>query len=244
MAPGIFIVPGLYESRDTFAPLVEYLKEAGFPFIHVTTIVSGGTTSKRHPHVLSMEDDMEAIRSELVSFVEKSGNEGVILILHSAGGFLGSGAMKGLAQSAYEAEAKRGGVRQIVAFTAGLLPVGFEHQHLPFMEIDNKKGIQHAKDPGAFFNDMSAEDSQVWADKFTFHPAEGWGKSVKYCGWQDVPVDFIICVNDLILPAELQEASASAAEAKTYKLKAGHMPQLSKTRELGDLVLQAIKRLA
>ncbi|KAF9876840.1 hypothetical protein CkaCkLH20_05686 [Colletotrichum karsti] len=203
----------------------------------------GGTSSKRQPHGFTIQDDTDAIRNELIPFVEKCGSEGVIMILHSAGGFIGAGAMKGLSQMAYEDDGKRGGVRQIVAFTAGFLPVGFEHKPLPFMKVNEEKGIQTPVDDMAFFNDMSPEEAKPWIKKFVHHPAEGWGTPIEYAGWQEVPTDYIICESDEIIPAQMQETLASLAEAKVYRLDAGHMAQLSKTEELSQLIVKAIERM-
>ncbi|KAF5519232.1 hypothetical protein CGCA056_v009352 [Colletotrichum aenigma] len=243
MAPGIFIVPGLYESVATFGPLVDELKKAGYPSIHVGTILSGGTSSKREPRGLTIADDSQGIRTELEPFVDRCGSDGVILVLHSAGGFIGAGAMKGLTQSAYEDEAKRGGIRQIVGITAAFLPVGFEHRPLPFMKIDEEKGTQGPVDDMAFFNDMSAEAAKPWIDEFVHHPAHGWGTNIEYAGWHDVPVDYIVCERDQIIPMQMQETVAAGAEAKIYRLDAGHMAQLSRTRELASLIVEAIRRM-
>ncbi|KAI8183532.1 FAD-dependent monooxygenase azaH [Colletotrichum sp. SAR 10_86] len=239
---GIFIVPGLYESIATFGPLVDELKKAGYPSIHVGTIISGGTSSKREPRGLTIADDTQGIRTELEPFVDRCGSDGVILVLHSAGGFIGAGAMKGLTQSAYEDEAKRGGIRQIVGITAAFLPVGFEHRPLPFMKID--KGTQGPVDDMAFFNDMSAEAAKPWIDEFVHHPAHGWGTKIEYAGWHDVPVDYIICERDQIIPMQMQETVAAGAEAKVYRLDAGHMAQLSRTKELANLIVEAIRRMS
>ncbi|KAI8308536.1 FAD-dependent monooxygenase azaH [Colletotrichum sp. SAR11_240] len=213
----IFIVPGLYESIATFGPLVDELKKAGYPSIHVGTIISGGTSSKREPRGLTIADDSQGIRTELEPFVDRCGSDGVILVLHSAGGFIGAGAMKGLTQSAYEDEAKR---------------------------EKEEKGTQGPVDDMAFFNDMSAEAAKPWVDEFVHHPAHGWGTKIEYAGWHDVPVDYIICERDQIIPMQMQETVAAGAEAKIYRLDAGHMAQLSRTKELANLIVEAIHRMS
>lgn len=135
MAPTIFIVPGLYEGPASFAPLVDALRGVDLTKVHVTTLPSTGATSGPGG-TISMDDDAAAIAADMATIVEEAGTEGVVAVLHSAGGFLGSGAMRGLAASTREAAGKTGGVRAIVFLAAGLAPEGFEHKPLPFMEFD------------------------------------------------------------------------------------------------------------
>ncbi|KAI8315092.1 FAD-dependent monooxygenase azaH [Colletotrichum sp. SAR11_59] len=230
----IFIVPGLYESIATFGPLIDELKKAGYPSIHVGTIVSGGTSSKREPRGLTIADDSQGIRTELEPFVDRCGSDGVILVLHSAGGFIGAGAMKGLTQSAYEDEAKRDRRKM------GSLVLWWSWLILEKEE----KGTQGPVDGMAFFNDMSADAAKPWIDEFVHHPAHGWGTKIEYAGWHDVPVDYIICERDQIIPMPMQETVAAGAEAKVYRLDAGHMAQLSRTKDLANLIVEAIRRMS
>lgn len=59
-----------------------------------------------------------------------------MMVCHSAGGFLGSGATEGLSKKERENEGKKGGVRAFVFLAAGLGPVGFVHEDLPFMDFE------------------------------------------------------------------------------------------------------------
>lgn len=131
MAPIIFIVPGIYEGPDAFAPLAATLQAAGYR-VHITHLISTGSRSPGNP---SMHDDATFIASELSREVEAAGEDGVVAVMHSAGGFLGSMALKGLSAKARGEKGKKGGVRRIVFLTAGLGPEGFEHKPLPFMEF-------------------------------------------------------------------------------------------------------------
>jgi pimeloyl-ACP methyl ester carboxylesterase len=131
MAPTVFIVPGIYEGPDVFTPLKEQLESKGYK-VHVTYLLSTGTTS---PGNKSMLDDAAFMGTELAQVVDEAGADGVVAFMHSAGGFLGSLAMKGLSNKARAAEGKTGGVRSIVFLVAGILPEGTAHKHLPFMEF-------------------------------------------------------------------------------------------------------------
>jgi hypothetical protein len=70
----------------------------------------------------------------LTSISHRAGKE-IVLVCHSAGGFLGSAAIKHLLFKKGE-DQKSGGVSKLVFLTAGLLPAGFRHPEvLPFYDI-------------------------------------------------------------------------------------------------------------
>lgn len=136
MTPHIFIVPGLYEGPAPFETFVEHLRQEGYPHIHIAKIASLGTSSDREEGIVTLNDDIASIRDELVPFVGNAEENGVVLVVHSAGGFLGSGAMEGLSSASYRVFARKGGISQLICLTTALLPVGAEHQPLPFMKFN------------------------------------------------------------------------------------------------------------
>lgn len=135
MAPWLFIVPGIYEGPGAFTPLVQTLRASGFANIHATKLVSTGCDINKKP-MPTMEDDIAAIAKDLTEVVNKAGSDGVVALLHSAAGFLGSAAMKGLTAPARKAAGLAGGVRQIVFLAAGVAPEGARHTPQPFMVFD------------------------------------------------------------------------------------------------------------
>lgn len=81
-----------------------------------------------------MRDDEQAIRyivKRLVIDEEKT----VILVCHSAGGFLGSGAIEGLSAKNLKKKGAKGGVAKIVFLAAGLAAEGYVHGKMPFMDF-------------------------------------------------------------------------------------------------------------
>ena len=134
MAPTIFIVPGIYEGPTVFEPLKSVLEGYGYA-VHVTHLPSTGTTSPGNP---SIADDVASIAADLASVVSRAGADGVLVVCHSAGGFLGSSAMRGLTAEARRAEGGAGGaggVAKMVFLAAGIGPEGLEHTPQPFMEF-------------------------------------------------------------------------------------------------------------
>lgn len=80
-----------------------------------------------------MRDDINNIRADLEKVVEEAGTEGVIAVMHSAGGFIGSSALQGLTSPARKQEGKDGGVSKIVFIAAGVAPEGHDKFGGPFI---------------------------------------------------------------------------------------------------------------
>lgn len=122
MAPVIFIVPGLWEGPIVFQPLRTLLENAGLS-VYLTRLVSTGTTAATG---LTVKDDTAAIARDLASTVDMAGSDGVIVFLHSAGGFLCSADMQGLTATSMRAAGRKGGVKGIIFMSCAFGPEGFE----------------------------------------------------------------------------------------------------------------------
>jgi pimeloyl-ACP methyl ester carboxylesterase len=133
MAPTIFIVPGIWEGPSVWDNLISILTtKYNFP-VKLTKLISTGQTSPNAPRI---NDDIAYIKSDLTSAVEAAGPDGIIAILHSAGGFLGSSAMEGLTTEALQEQGKQGGVKKIVFLSGAVAPEGHIHEQTPFMKIE------------------------------------------------------------------------------------------------------------
>ncbi|KAF9761685.1 hypothetical protein IL306_003742 [Fusarium sp. DS 682] len=141
MAPTIFIIPGFYEGPTVFQPLADKLIARGFK----TVITSISSTGKTPPNSPNMDEDILNIANELAPVVEEADDEGVVAVMHSAGGFIGSGALKGLTSQARQAAGKAGGVNKIVFITAGVAPEGFEQGPMEFFDY-------HVRPSGSFLS--------------------------------------------------------------------------------------------
>lgn len=131
MAPVIFIVPGLWEGPAAFQPLKKVLENAGLS-VHTTRLISTGTTAADG---LTVKDDTAAISRDLAATVKIAGSDGVVVFLHSAGGFLCSAAMRGLTATSMHAAGKRGGVKRIIFMSCAFGPEGFETKPTSTMQF-------------------------------------------------------------------------------------------------------------
>jgi hypothetical protein len=67
-----------------------------------------------------MGDGIAAIQDDLAKVVDEAGSEWIVLVVHSASGFIGSKAMEGLAAPARRLAVREGGIFKIVFIAAGV----------------------------------------------------------------------------------------------------------------------------
>ncbi|KAF5626884.1 uncharacterized protein FTJAE_9390 [Fusarium tjaetaba] len=218
MAPTIFIVPGFYEGPTVCNPLAGSLNERGFKTI-ITTISSTGKTPPDSPN---MDGDIANIAKDLAPVVEEAGEEGIVAVMHSAGGFIGSGALKGLTFKARQDAGKTGGVKKIIFIAAGVTPEEFEQGPMPFFDYHESNGTQSCKDPRSLlYGDFSDEEANKWLPRLQHQVDRGWATKLQYCG---------------ILPVAIQEQFAGLAGSEIVRIGAGHMVQLSETEKVADII--------
>ena len=130
MATTILFVPGFWEASAPFARVTALLESQGYS----TQIAVLPSTGKASPGNPGMKDDIATVRSTIADLVEAERD--VVLVLHSAGGFLGSNAAEGLDVTTRQKLGMNGGVSKIVFLAGAVLPVGFKHAPLPFFTYD------------------------------------------------------------------------------------------------------------
>ena len=131
----IVFVPGLWEGPAVFDTVATELRSYGYD-ISFAPLASTGKASPGNP---SMSDDIRGIRSVIEPLV--LGKKDVILVMHSAGGFLGSSAIKGLGSAARNAQGETGGVQKLVFLAAGLANEGYEHSPRPFIDYQVREVV-------------------------------------------------------------------------------------------------------
>ncbi|PWY95981.1 alpha/beta-hydrolase [Aspergillus sclerotioniger CBS 115572] len=226
MPPTILFVPGFWEGPTVFDPISTILTAHGF-ITETAILPSTGTTSPGNP---SMADDIASVRAHLQKIVQRG--EEVILVLHSAGGFLGSAAMEGLAKADV---GSGGGVVKIVFLSGAVFPVGFEHQPLPFGVTEG--GAMYCAQPEVLLlDDVPEPEKTKWLGVLKPQPAQGWDGIVPYAGWQDVPSVYLICEGDRALPVGLQEQLAGLAGSQVERCSAGHLPQVSQQERVVEVI--------
>lgn len=131
--PALIFVPGIWEGPLAFAEVRPLVEAAGYE-THAVSLASTGVPFSIDPKSPSMDDDIKAIRDQVEPFV-LSGRE-IVLVMHSAGAFLGSDAIQGLTKKARAKDGKAGGVMHIIFLSGGVVPEGYVHTLKTFAEAD------------------------------------------------------------------------------------------------------------
>lgn len=127
--PTLVFIPGLWEGAAAFSKIMHILTtQHNYP----ATVIPLSSTGTEGANAPTFSSDVAAIHDS----VEKLANEGkeISFTMHSAGAFIGSNAIQGLALAHRKAEGKAGGVRKLVYLTGALLPEGYDHGQMPFFE--------------------------------------------------------------------------------------------------------------
>lgn len=124
--PHILFVPGFWEGTTVYDSVLSSLHAHNYS-AQTVPLASTGCASPGNP---SMKDDVASIRSAIAPFVERDERE-VLLVLHSASGFLGSMAIDGLSCKEREVRGKKGGVKKIVFLSAAVWQEGFRLGPIP-----------------------------------------------------------------------------------------------------------------
>ena len=108
MGPTVLYVPGFWEGVEPFQQVASLLSAKNIA-VATSALRSTGTSSPGNP---SMHDDIATIRSSVETLTAE--DKETVMVLHSAGGFLGSNAIEGLTAKARTAKGLKGGVVGIV----------------------------------------------------------------------------------------------------------------------------------
>lgn len=84
--------------------------------------------------------------------------------------------------------------------------------------------------------------------KFPKHSAVSFGDNLTYAGYNDVPVSYLFCEEDLCIPPTIQQAGIEMMEKESgrkvivTRIKADHCPNVTATEETTAWVLDVAKR--
>ncbi|KAI9683794.1 MAG: hypothetical protein M1822_005984 [Bathelium mastoideum] len=240
MSITVVFVGGFWEGPGVFDGVRATLyKEHGY---NSTTIarLSTGIASPTNP---TQSDDIKIIRTALKILADR-GNT-IVLVVHSAGGFIGTGAVPGLTLTERMAAGLPGGVGKIVGITATLVR-GDKLANLPHF-FDPREDRLLVKNPeSTIFSDISPEAAKPYIDNLLYEPEwHSWDRPPTYGPelFEKVPAMALLCTKDRTTPWEFQKMWADAAKAEIRECDAGHMVQLSQPQAVVDIIKEAAESL-
>ena len=96
------------------------------------------------------------------------------------------------------------------------------------------------------FSDLPFEEAKDWVRKMPYHSALSFEGKLTYPGYNHIPVSFVFCQKDVILPPGFQRGVIENIERESgnkvdvHYLNTAHCPNVSAPKELADVVIKAI----
>ncbi|KNG83193.1 hypothetical protein ANOM_008829 [Aspergillus nomiae NRRL 13137] len=243
--PSIIIVPGSFSLPDFYDTVVDGVASKGYE----VKAIRLRSTEKLQPPA-TMYDDAAAIASEVATLVEQ-GKE-VILVAHSYGGVPTSESIKGLAKT--EGSGKIGGVVKLAYLTALVPPLGAASADvLADIPDENRVELQvdeegymffadHAAAAELCYSDLPAAEGKAWMERYPRHSAVSFTNPLSYAGYKDVPVAYLLCADDKVIPAQVQKQQIEIIEKETGRkvdvtvIPTGHIPIASAPEKVVDWI--------
>ncbi|MEV1078738.1 alpha/beta hydrolase [Streptomyces sp. NPDC050211] len=212
--PTLLLVHGAWHGAWCWEKLTSVLQAEGWRTRTVDLPSSGGLTG--------VEEDAQAVLGELELI-----DGPVVVVAHSYGGIPVS-----------EAVGRAGNVARIVYLAAFQLDVGESLLGFYGAPVSPEPGGTEAvpEDPVALFHgDVARPEAEEAAGRLVPQSAKSFGDALTRAGWHTIPSTYIVCEDDLALPAQRQEVLAARAGA-VHRIASGHSPFLSQPVELAALL--------
>ncbi|KAL8993469.1 MAG: hypothetical protein Q9169_006325 [Polycauliona sp. 2 TL-2023] len=235
--PHILLIPGFWEGTSIYDTVTTSLQSHGY----TAAAIPLSSTGHASPNNLSMKDDVASIRAGIAPLVEHEEKD-VLLVLHSAGAFLGSMAIEGLSVKERKEKGKIGGVKKIVFLAGAVWEEGFRHGPLPFFDYQGNE-MYCVNPAGLLFNDLPPSIAASWVAKLKCQPSSGWDDVVDYSGWKHVPSVYLICEKDAVLPPDMQKQMAERAGSEVETCDAGQRCMISQPEKVVEVVEKAVGKI-
>ncbi|KAI1367926.1 Alpha/beta hydrolase fold-1 [Xylaria arbuscula] len=249
--PYFLVVTGSFAPASLYDNLVEKVTASGYDIKvpHLATVGLGPGKGRDTPPA-TMYDDAALIAKEAEALADQ-GRE-IILIGHSYGGIPATESIKGLSVSERQKAGKKGGIVRLAYKTAAVTTPGHSAaEGLPPPPADepprmvpDEKGYLHFADmersAPICFSDVPKEEQMYWQSQFALHSAVSFTNPLTYAGYKDVPVSYLLCEEDLVIPADWQRKEIELIEAETgskvdvTSIKAGHCPTVKHLDKVVD----------
>jgi pimeloyl-ACP methyl ester carboxylesterase len=256
--PTILIVPGSFSPPSMYQSIVDDLNSTGYD---ATAIYLPTVGDSKKVSGVTLADDAAAIQGELRDLIDEQGKD-VILVTHSYGGIAGAEGAKGFSKTIREANQQRGGIVRLVYVTALIARVGqslletmkdcptldnvIEEVSLDIVALieyteSYQNGYMSMKPiPSAhtLFTNLPQDQGLHWVAEMPGHSCISFDNPATYEAFRDIPMTYMICEEDLIIPAEVQREMVEMVERETgrkvdvYSYPVGHVPNITAWKDV------------
>lgn len=98
------------------------------------------------------------------------------------------------------------------------------------------------------FSDLPVEEGEAWMKRFARHSAASFTNPLTYAGYKDVPVSYLLCADDKVIPAREQQKGIDMVERETGRevdvtvIQTGHFPIPSAPEKVADWITSLASR--
>jgi hypothetical protein len=98
------------------------------------------------------------------------------------------------------------------------------------------------------FSDLPPEEGETWVKEFSRHSAVSFGTELTYAGYKNIPVSYLLCVDDQCIPLKTQKEGIELIEKVSGKkvdvtsINSGHCPTVSKPQEVVEWILDVARK--
>ncbi|KAI4089544.1 MAG: hypothetical protein LQ339_008537 [Xanthoria mediterranea] len=252
--PTILLIHGAWHTPATWDALRSALHSASYPTLAPALPSSGSLVSSHH-------DDIGIIRHELERLILSESKQ-VVLVCHSYGGMVGSGAVAGLEAYRRKAEKKEGGVVHCLFLCAFLVPIG-----KTVADMEDERPWWHHIDPTTphfihpltphqiFYNDIDPTLSNPWIARLQPLCKAILTSKATAMLWDEgrVPCTHMICTEDHAIRVAVQERMVEDVRKgceergvgtgwlKVVRVECGHSPWLGEVERVVQLVREGVR---
>ncbi|PSN69231.1 alpha/beta-hydrolase [Corynespora cassiicola Philippines] len=249
--PILVLVPGSFSQLNSYTKAIDPFRAKGYELEAVTL----PTTGKKPGPLPTMYDDA----AQIAGVVERLADEGkdIVLVGHSYGGIPVSQSIKGLSKQDRVKQGKKGGLVRVAYLTALVPDVGQAAQNVltndgeQYIAVDEDGWMLHnnlALTASVVFNDLSPEEGLEWVGRFVQHSSVSFANELTYPGYNDLPVSYLFCENDLCVTPAVQQQGIDVIEAKGNKkvdvtrIPTDHVPVASAPDKVIDWFVALIEK--
>ncbi|KAF7903304.1 uncharacterized protein EAF01_006353 [Botrytis porri] len=253
--PTLIFIPGAWHRPEIWAQVTSLLQEQNYKCIPVELPSTTGDAT------IGFGEDITAVRNIILS--ETRQGHDVILIVHSYGGAVGQSAVKGLTHRLPDDlsstdEKPTGHVVALVMMACGFAQTGISFIDAiggtppPLWRFDDS-GFAILELPAreAFYHDLPVEEGNYWVSRLRKQSQKvlNEGGEWAYAGWMDLPVWYLMTMDDRTFPVEVQGAFVrmardAGADVTVREVVSSHSPMLSRPEETVEFIVEATGSLA
>ncbi|RDL38797.1 Uncharacterized protein BP5553_03137 [Venustampulla echinocandica] len=246
LIPTIVFVPGAWHEPTIFNDVRAELGNLKFPTVAIANPSVGSTSQP----LKNLTDDVSNLHSVIMELVNSG--DMVVVVAHSYGGVVASGAAQDLAFAQRAAAGQKGGIIMMVYLAAFAIPAGETllgaAGGVPPSWWEQEGDQIYANNPIIsdpayhFYNDLPSNVQDYWISRLLPLAAADVTIPAIYEPWKDMPCTYVFTEQDnAIAPVVQQAMAAGMGKITTATLNASHSPFLSMPNKVVEVIQQAAK---